>query len=693
MINSIELGNFLSHSDTKLEFYDGVTVFVGNNGAGKSSIIDAITFALFGKHSRKTNKSLIKRGTTQGFAKINFTINGKELQAERKIDVKGGLAAQFSEKSNGEWLQIAAGERKQFGESMTHEVEKKIGLEFEKLKIASIVQQGELNSIIKAKPKEFKELLNAIIGIDKLDVASDAMKLVNKNFREKIRQDIGYDDTHIEILNLDLEKYHNELEKSKPLKGKLSSKREKSEKELLVLTEKLERETPKLDKLKQLELRKKELREYAKEAILEIKNEIEEKERKILDCKGCFEYVGLAKDLQIKLEKEEFTIKDSLKRLQKLTNLKASLVEKQSLASKLKLKDNKCPVCDSKVSKLNPLFQKEHLKQELEKNEDVITTLQKDIKLFEKNRFEFSEKLQKAKESQATLRAHSIKDQADLKKIQKDIEDKKVNVKKVPLIISTGNLVEVAHLDSHSKMLFENISQLELETKGFAEVNFVNLKESISEKQDELSRIDQEIGAITEKISEAEQQIKFLKKAISEVKVVRDYVEELDTIQTNIFNRDGAVATSLRSWALNTISVKASEYLALLNTKIQRIFLSEKIRDVVITCYSRNEVLELESLSGGEQVSVALALRLGMANLLGASHLNLIILDEPTTHLDAERRKSLVAVLSQLSNFTNVGAPMQFIIITHDSEIFEDSTVEHIYKFESTEQGSKVTAL
>ncbi len=692
MINSIELGNFLSHSDTKLEFYDGLTVFVGNNGAGKSSIIDAITFALFGKHSRKTNKSLIKRGTTQGFAKINFTINGKELQAERKIDVKGGLAAQFSEKSNGEWLQIAAGERKQFGESMTHEVEKKIGLEFEKLKIASIVRQGELDSIIKAKPKEFKELLNAIIGIDKLDVASEAMKLVNKNFREKIRQDIGYDDTHIEILNRDLEKCQKELQKSKPLKDKLSSKREKSEKELLVLREKLENETPKLDKLKQLELRKKELREYAKEAILEIKNEIVEKERKIHDCKGCFEYVGLAKVLQIKLEKEEFAIKDSQKKLQHLTNLKATLVEKQSLASKLQLKDNKCPVCDSKVSKLNPLFQEEHLKQELEKNEDAIKTLQKDIKLFEKNRFEFSEKLQKAKESQATLRAHYIKDEDDLKKIQKEIEDKKVNVKKIPLTISTGNLVEIAQLDSHSKMLFENISQLELETKGFAESKFVNLKESIFEKQDELSRIDQEIGAITEKICETEQQIELLKKAISEVKVVREYVEELDAIQSNIFNRDGSVATSLRSWALNTISVKASEYLALLNTKIQRILLSEKIRDVVITCYSRNEVLELESLSGGEQVSVALALRLGMANLLGASHLNLIILDEPTTHLDAERRKSLVTVLSQLSNITNVGMPMQFIIITHDSEIFEDSTVERIYKFESTEQGSKVTA-
>jgi exonuclease SbcC len=104
-------------------------------------------------------------------------------------------------------------------------------------------------------------------------------------------------------------------------------------------------------------------------------------------------------------------------------------------------------------------------------------------------------------------------------------------------------------------------------------------------------------------------------------------------------------------------------------------------------------MLDIESLSGGEQVSVALALRLGMASLLGASNLNLMILDEPTTHLDAERKKSLVGVLSQLSDIANSKTPMQFIVITHDAEIFEDSTVEKIYKFESTEHGSKVTAL
>ena len=58
--------------------------FVGDNGAGKSSIIDAITFSLFGQHTRKSNKGLIKRGSNQGFAKINFSINDKQYEAVRK---------------------------------------------------------------------------------------------------------------------------------------------------------------------------------------------------------------------------------------------------------------------------------------------------------------------------------------------------------------------------------------------------------------------------------------------------------------------------------------------------------------------------------------------------------------------------------------------------------------------------------
>jgi len=691
MITSIELGDFLAHSNTKLQFENGVTVFVGDNGAGKSSVIDAITFALFGEHTRKSNKGLIKRGSNQGFSKVGFSINGKQYEAVRKIDSKGTLAATFSEMVNDERIEIAAGERKQFGESMTQQVEQAIGLDFEKLKIASIVQQGELNAIINAKPKEFKELLNAIIGIDKLDVAAESMKIVNKEFREQIKEKIGFDDTHIEILLRNLEEYENEIKESIPEKNKLETNQKEIEIKVNELREKIEIDTPKVDKINQLELRKKELVEYAKEAIRGIQEQISQNERKIHDCEGCFEHAEQKNDLESKILKVEQAIEDTLKKIQELTSQTASLKEKQLLASKLQLKDNKCPVCDSNVDKLNPLFQEEHLKEEMIRIHQEIVSKENEKEMYNQKRKEFSEKLQHSRDAEATLRAHSISNKEELMLIQKDVQSKKENIGKIPSI--GGSLIEISQIDSHAKTIFENITKLEVETKGFDEQEFSNLKKIVNQKQMELSQINQQIGAITEKISKGEEQIKSIQNAVSELKVVKEYVGNLNEIQTNVFSRDGPVATSLRSWALNTISAKASEYLTLLNTKIQRILLSEKSRDISITCYSKSEVLELESLSGGEKVSVALALRLGMASLLGASNLNLMILDEPTTHLDAERKKSLVGVLSQLSNISNSETRMQFLIITHDAEIFEDSTVEQIYKFESSEQGSKVTEI
>ena len=693
MITSVEMGDFLSHQDTKLEFDNGVTVFVGQNGAGKSSVIDAITFTLFGTHTRKSNKGLIKRGANQGFARITFSVKGKNYQAERKIDSKGNLYAQFSEIVNGEQKQIAAGERKQFGESMTNEIEKRIGLNFEKLKIASIVQQGELNSIIKAKPKEFKELLNAIIGIDRLDVASELMKSVKKDFRDKIRQDMGYDDTHIDILTRQLEDYKKELEESYPLRASLAEKKENISSTLIDLKKRLEQDTPKIEKLSQLEIRKQELTRYAREAIHNIQHEIIEKEKKIRDCQDCFEYINLKHDIESKAAKVDEAISDVQRKIQEHTSKKISLKEKHLLAQKLELKDNRCPVCDSYVEKLNPLFQMKHLEEEEQRITKEISSYEKELEIYNKKKQDFVEKIQKARDAQAILNAHSITNKEELEEIKEEVKIKKENIQNIPITVSSGNLIQMAQIDSHAKNIFDIISKLEEEIKDFDEKKFSKLKESVNQKQSEISEIDQKIGAINEKISKAEQQITNIEKVTDELGTVKKYVYELENIQENVFSRDGPVATSLRSWALNTISAKSSEYLALLNTKIQRIQLSEKKRDISISCYSKNEILELESLSGGEQVSIALSLRLGMASLLGASNLNLIILDEPTTHLDSERRKALVGVLSQLTNITNAGMPMQFIIITHDSEIFEDSSVERIYKFESTQNGSKISIL
>ena len=694
MINSIELGNFLSHAETKLNFGEGVTVFVGPNGAGKSGIIDAITFALFGQHTRKSNKGLIRRGENQGYARINFSINNKMLQATRKINLQGTLSSQFLQKTDEGWTPIAEGERKQFGESMTRKIEEFIGLDFEKLKIASIVRQGELNSIIKAKPKEFKELINAVIGIDKLDISSENMKIVLKNFRETILKEFGYDDSHIEMLKNEIKEKELEIKKNKPIEEKLEEEKLKQKKEISILKKKIEEDLPKLDKIKQLESRKLELVKYAKDAIYSIQKEVSEKERKIRDCEGCFEHLDEKKRIEKSLEMAELAFKETGKKIQEYKMEVISLKEQLSLAKKLHLENGKCPVCDSKVNHLNPLFQENHLVDEQNNIKKKIVSLENQNEMYEKKKEDFSNVFQQIIEDETTLRAHSINDKKEIDALKKEISLQKINIQQIPININSGLLVEVASIDSHSKLLYEKIMELENETRNFDENSFSTLRNSLDDKQQELSETDQKLGGTLEKIRNAKELVDKNMLVVKELVFVKDYILQINEIQENLFNRDGSVATSLRSWALQTISAKASEYLNMLNTKIQRIELSEKTRDVSITCYSKNTILDLESLSGGEQVSVALALRLGMTQLLGSSNLNFIILDEPTMFLDEERRKSLVKVLSQLSDITNsLNSPLQFIIITHDSEIFEDSSVEQIFKFESSDNGTIVTAV
>ena len=71
-------------------------------------------------------------------------------------------------------------------------------------------------------------------------------------------------------------------------------------------------------------------------------------------------------------------------------------------------------------------------------------------------------------------------------------------------------------------------------------------------------------------------------------------------------------------------------------------------------------------------------------------HFDFVILDEPTTHLDEERRKALVRIISEA--FREGAGPLaQMIIITHDSDIFEESEVEQIFRFAMTADGSRVT--
>jgi exonuclease SbcC len=445
----------------------------------------------------------------------------------------------------------------------------------------------------------------------------------------------------------------------------------------------------KKDKIDQLKEKTSDLEDYVDKEIKKINDEIDRNKEIILNCKGCFEKKKQKIGFEVELKRSTKEEQDTREKIQEIRDQITSLKEQEKLAEKLQLKDNKCPVCNSVDVELNPLFQNEHLKEELIKLNVSIESKEKEVETERKEIIEFTKELDKVRDAETILDTHKIETEEQLVAIQSCIE---ADVKKLQLADSK-NLEEMSQIDEHAKKIFNSISKLESETEGFDESKFEEKIEELRKKRNAKTNNDENWGIVDNQVKTAEKTIAEIKESIRELEKVKDYISKLDNIQKNVFSRDGSVATSLRSWALNSISIKASEYLSVLNTKIQRIALSEKARDVSIACHSKTEVLELESLSGGEKVSVALALRLGMANLLGSSNLNLMILDEPTTHLDAERKKSLVEVLAQLSGIGKSQTAMQFLIITHDAEIFENEYVGQIYEFKSTEEGSKVKSL
>ena len=100
---------------------------------------------------------------------------------------------------------------------------------------------------------------------------------------------------------------------------------------------------------------------------------------------------------------------------------------------------------------------------------------------------------------------------------------------------------------------------------------------------------------------------------------------------------------------------------------------------------------DVKSMSGGESVAIALALRFAMARLMGKGMVDFIALDEPTTHLDEERRRSFVRLVTEFNSDEKQSSLNQIIVITHDREIFEDSEVNAVFQFQKIEGITTVT--
>ena len=164
--------------------------------------------------------------------------------------------------------------------------------------------------------------------------------------------------------------------------------------------------------------------------------------------------------------------------------------------------------------------------------------------------------------------------------------------------------------------------------------------------------------ALEKEKSDIRENIKELEKLENEQVALNDYITLLNKIR-EMYGKDG-VQRDLRENSKPQIELETNNIFNDFNFDYDNINLDENYE---ITITKSDEILNVSMLSGGEKIVIALALRLAIAKVISKQKNELLILDEPTVHLDEERKLELIEILRD----TDI-AP-QMLIVTHDSEL------------------------
>ncbi|MDE1847099.1 MAG: AAA family ATPase [Candidatus Micrarchaeota archaeon] len=180
MITSIELHNWKTHKDTKLDFAKGTNVLVGMMGAGKSSIMDAISYGLFGtfpavQNRRVAIKDLITSRPVQeseASVRINFTLDGNQYSVLRSISGREGARATLEK--NGAYLQSQP-------QRVSEEIERVLKVDYDLFSRAIYSEQNRLDYFLELRATDRKKQIDELLGLDKFARAQEnATSLINK---------------------------------------------------------------------------------------------------------------------------------------------------------------------------------------------------------------------------------------------------------------------------------------------------------------------------------------------------------------------------------------------------------------------------------------------------------------------------------------------------------------------------------
>ena len=686
MITSVKLGNFLSHKDTELTFDNGVTVFIGDNGAGKSSVIDAMTFALFGKTTRGNNEETIRDGENQAVTQIHFEVNGKTYHAIKKT--QGKTSSHQLLDGNSSPIAITA-------DKTEEEIKKIIGMDYETLGIASIVPQGELSQIIQSKNgRKLRDLIDKVIGTGKYSAAGDGLSDGITAFRDYLREKYDNTDQDVDKIQREINDADQIISKSKPEKEKLEEIVKSFKEKIKKLQEKKEELSVNHEKILHLRDKENDVWKTVKREISSLATDNQKHSEIIQRCEESFGLIKEKPKTEDVLNSKNHKKKNVEQKIAELDQKLHTYEDHRDIAGKIQFSDGECPICHTKDVTVDPEYQMEHINQELKKIESEKTNLRNESSNTQNQIDEIVSKIKEIEYAENTIKNSPIKNNEQLGDWKNNLKLNQNRNNELEKIIESSDLSpKLVEFMPNLSQTFLDIEKLQKEIKDFKHEEYDKVERELQTVNSENQEILMRIGQVAEKINSADVSIKKNIPILEEIKLAKKYVENLEKIRTSIFSTKSETIIGARNFAVESISRNASQYLEQLKTEIKHLELFQDGTSIKIQCNTNNGQRPVKNLSGGEQVCVALAVRLGMSDLMIKSSLKIMVLDEPTAYLDKTHCEYFVDAIQQLTNFMNEKQNFQFIIITHDEDIWESAKVGTIYKFTSTSDGTEVSRL
>jgi len=192
-INSVELRNIKSYSDEEIPFRHGVNGISGENGAGKTTILESIGFALF-DHLPYSKKHFLRKGAKSGEVRINVVASdGVEYVIVRSVKGDYRIESQVGRLATGkvdvqDWIADNLFDSAITAGDLSSIFENAVG-----------VPQGTFTSSFVATPTVRKKVFDSILRVDEYRTAFDNLSDVAKIVKNEID---------------DLEKRHHELKGS-----------------------------------------------------------------------------------------------------------------------------------------------------------------------------------------------------------------------------------------------------------------------------------------------------------------------------------------------------------------------------------------------------------------------------------------------------------------------------------------------